>query len=353
MDNGLPTLRPYRVAPNPVRRAHYKQGSLIEVFRSRQDPSPAAEDWTTSDVRPRTATPDSVDGLGRVFDGDGRFRYLAEIVTEHPEIMLGTAHLHRWGVRMGVLAKLLDPDRRIPVHCHPTGEFARRHLPTNNTGKAEAWLVLRTRGTGDNAWIGFRDELSPQQLNALIGTQNDSIIEALNPVRLEAGDLLFVPPGVPHSLGPDILVLEPQEPSDWSVLAEYTPFGVDAAKAMLGLDPAIAFECFDRSRWTAEKIENELVVRGALRDLAEGFTTLLTVAHDFFVVNAIRALEPLYTTFDGPHTVLTLDGEGTLSANGVTEGYSAGDTFFLPAALPTVAISPREQSTFIAIGAAE
>lgn len=73
------------------------------------------------------------------------------------------------------------------------------------------------------------------------------MLAAMLRVPVEPGDVLYVPAGVPHSIGPGVMITELQEPTSFSVLAEYEVFGVDAAAATLGLGWDLALSCFDLS----------------------------------------------------------------------------------------------------------
>jgi len=44
----------------------------------------------------------------------------------------------------GLLVKLLDAGQRLPVHAHPSREWARRHLDCPY-GKTEAWVIIECR----------------------------------------------------------------------------------------------------------------------------------------------------------------------------------------------------------------
>ena len=62
------------------------------------------------------------------------------------------------GSTTGLLVKLLDARERLPVHCHPTRQFARDVLGSP-FGKAEAWIVVATRqvpgAEPPNVRVGF------------------------------------------------------------------------------------------------------------------------------------------------------------------------------------------------------
>src|SRR5205085_5053995 len=61
-----------------------------------------------------------------------------------------------------------------------------------------------------------------------------------------AGDVWFVPPGMPHAIGAGVFLLELQEPTDFSIVLETAGFPVDPAGAHLGLGWETALDAIDR-----------------------------------------------------------------------------------------------------------
>ena len=105
-----------------------------------------SEDWVGSctlannpdpDGRPQGLSAVEVPGLG----GDT----LAELIAADPEAMVGGAFADRWGPIAGILVKLLSPAGQVPLHAHPSREWAARHLGSP-FGKTEAWILLDTPG---------------------------------------------------------------------------------------------------------------------------------------------------------------------------------------------------------------
>ena len=71
-----------------------------------------------------------------------------------PENWLGATHVATFGADTALLVKLLDAGQRLPVHCHPSNEFAAAHLDSRY-GKTEAWIVVGTTGADPTVHIGF------------------------------------------------------------------------------------------------------------------------------------------------------------------------------------------------------
>ncbi|WP_426625799.1 class I mannose-6-phosphate isomerase [Leifsonia sp. McL0607] len=227
-----PTL-PIVLPTNRPRDRFYDGGAQIDAFRGLphgEDHTP--EDWVGSTTPVRGQEPA---GLTRLDDGT----LLRDAVTADPTGWLGSAHTERWGADAMLLVKLLDAGQRLPVHAHPDDDFAARELASAH-GKAEAWYIL-TPGT---VHLGLREDVDRERLRALVETQDAAaLLDLLHTVDVEAGDAVLVPPGTLHAIGRSVLLVEVQQPTDFSVLLEWRGYPIDgAAEGHLGLgfDRALA-----------------------------------------------------------------------------------------------------------------
>jgi mannose-6-phosphate isomerase len=248
-------LEPWRLRPHRVSR-FYLGGKLLEEFRG-ASPDMAGdgdhpEDWVGSATRAWTppGKPPSDEGLAEAEVG-GELHRVADLLVADPIAVAGRAIVDRFGVTTGVLAKLLDAAVRLPIHAHPSRSFASTHLGSP-FGKAEAWIVLRTRsGEGDpppTVRIGFRHDVGREELVDWIeGGRTRELLGAMHERPTAAGDVWFIPPGVPHAIGAGIFMLEVEEPTDYSIVAELRDVPIDPADAHLRLGWEVTIDAFDRN----------------------------------------------------------------------------------------------------------
>src|SRR5918999_400842 len=121
---------PLRLLPNRVRR-FYRGGALLDQFRGFVDAGDGdqPEDWVGSATAAwrRPGDPATTEGLSVLPDLGGRV--LRDVVSEAPEALAGRGLADAAGApTTGLLVKLLDSAIRLPVHAHPSREFARRTL---------------------------------------------------------------------------------------------------------------------------------------------------------------------------------------------------------------------------------
>ena len=143
--------------------------------------------------------------------------------------------------------KLLDAGQRLPVHVHPTRAFASRHLGCPY-GKTEAWYILQA---DDDAavWVGWREEVEPERLSALVDAQDtEAMLALMHRIPVRPGDGVLVPGGTPHAIGQGVLLVEAQEPTDQSILLERVNTTASDAEIFLGLDREVALSAVDPRR---------------------------------------------------------------------------------------------------------
>lgn len=296
-------------ANQPADRFYAGGAQIAELRGTSHDGSNTPEDWVASTT---CLFGEQSLGLTRLTSG----QYLRDAVASDPSAWLGAEHAARWGADTKLLTKLLDAGQRLPVHVHPDGAFAGRHLGRAH-GKTEAWLVLRP-GT---VHLGLRHEVPTAELARMVAEQDtDALLGALHAVDVAAGDAVFVPSGFPHAIGEGILVVEVQEPEDLSILLEWEGFALEPNASLdLGLGFELALRATDMRVRTSEEIE-ALVVRGG-----DG-SAMPEAAAPYFRAHWVGA-GPLEQSFA---VVVVLEGDGTLDWEGGSLEVGRGDTLVIP-----------------------
>jgi mannose-6-phosphate isomerase len=237
-----PLMRAELVLPTRVYR-FYRGGALLGRLRGQPETDDVfPEDWVGS-VTPASnpGRGDPEEGLSQLADG----RVLRDVIAADPIAWLGEPHVARFGASTGLLVKLLDAGERLPVHAHPDRTFA-RELFGSQFGKTEAWIVLDTRDTEADVWVGLRKPVETERYLEWIDEQDvDRLLHSLNRISVRPGDVVYVPAGVPHALGAGLLIAELQEPTDFSFLCEWRGFPVEPEDSHLGLGWDVAVRALD------------------------------------------------------------------------------------------------------------
>lgn len=268
-------MQPVVLEPNMPDTFYRGAGRIARLRGCAEDVGDRPEDWiasTTSRFGHGTA------GMTRLADGS----LLADAIAADPVAWLGAEHVARHGADPALLVKLLDAGQRLPVHVHPDRAFAAGHL-ASPYGKTEAWIVLEA-APGAVVYLGFRHDVDSAELARWVHSQDaESLLAATNRIPVAAGDSILCPAGAPHAIGEGILVVELQEPTDWSVILEWRDFPLNPGDVTAGLPLDEALGCVSRRALSAGQLDE---LHGQPLDDATG--SLLPAAADpFFVAERI------------------------------------------------------------------
>jgi mannose-6-phosphate isomerase len=328
--------RPVFFERNRVARV-YRGGRLFHgFFGDPPEDGLQPEEWVASTVRALNRDPRSEsEGLSRVAGTEVLF---SRLVADFPRETLGLGPGEYGRSELGILVKLLDSAIRLPAQAHPTKEFAREHFHSPH-GKTEMWLVLGTR-PGACLYYGLKRGVGREELRrASRASEQDreALPRLLNRVPARVGDVYLIPAGVAHAIGPGCLILEVQEPTDFTIQPEAWcgDYHLSPYEMTLGLAEQTALDCFDytdlvgRRALSAGRKRPRLLARGpGLRVEA------LIGAADTpdFAVNRIRLARSRTVLERAPAVHVVTAGAGAVRLGDYSRKLSRGDYFFLPAA---------------------
>lgn len=286
---------------------------------------------------------DSTAGFSHIILPDHHIVTLKDVLDLAPKLMLGEEHTRKFGKSMGLLVKILDTSDPIPIHVHPPSEFAKKYL-NSVYGKTESWIVLGTRPTSSGAptsvWLGFKKDMVRDNLHHWVAEQNsEAMYNSLHRVELAKDDVLFVPAGLPHALGSGLFVLEPQEPTDFSLTLEYWRYNLDPDRVALGLDWERALDCLDYKGYTRDALLARCrCVPKIIRQEVGGcvYNLLRPEATQFFGTQRIVVSQHLVFVPQAHFAVdLIVGGQGLLIGTFGQVRVARGTAVFLPASMDT------------------
>ena len=147
----------------------------------------------------------------RIASGPLAGRTLGEAAAEYGEALLGRRAVQRTGTRFPVLIKLLDCAQWLSLQVHPNDEQAVRLGGPGQFGKTEAWHLLEAE-PGAEILCGLRPGTTRAVLERAV--RRGTILDWMQRLTIQAGDTIFLKPGLIHALGPGVLVYEVQQTSD-------------------------------------------------------------------------------------------------------------------------------------------
>ena len=236
----------------------------------------------------------------------------------------------------GVLIKLLDSGERLGIQVHPTDAYAKK-LFGSDYGKTESWHVLSTRRINDEepkVYLGFKPGLTRELWTEYYRTQNvNAMLNALHEIPVKPGDTILVAGGTPHAIGGGCMLLEIQQPSDYTMRCETTPLsGVPYTPAQIhyGAGEQAMLDCFSYTPMTRAELERNYILRPRA-STGDGWERL---DHITYADTPCFALSELCGSFTVQErcfvTLISLCG-GRLWSAGREYVLCRGDTFFVPA----------------------
>lgn len=306
----------------------YTGGKLFaDFFGDAPEDNFLPEEWVCSTVRAlNEGSTIENEGLSTVRGTDILF---ADLFRDYPREMIGDRSA------FSVLVKLLDSAVRLPIQAHPDRAYSEKYL-NSSFGKAESWVILATR---ENAclYFGFRDRMTKEEFRAAVKRsydEPDCMEPLLNRIPVKPGDVFLVPAKMVHAIGAGCLILETQEPTDFTIQPEAWCAGnrISEHTMYLGLDEDIALDVFNFDVYGQAALDaahKTPVVcyekEGVKRESLISYEDTPCFAVGRVTVNASHCED-----FRAPAIYIVTEGSGTVSCDGVTRPIARGDYFFAP-----------------------
>lgn len=298
--------------------------------------SPALKEkvWGGDALEPLVGAPKSGKPIGEAWlihesltvqNGPLKGRTLAELVSAHPEAMLG-ARGNNFVVdgvaRFPLLAKFLDAREWLSIQLHPNDAQARVR-EGSPYGKCEFWYVL-SADPGAQIIHGLTQAVEPWQL--IDAAKDGSIKTMFDYVGAAAGDVVINTHGMIHALGPGIRIYELQQSSDIT----YRLYDWDRpASAGRELHLQQSADIADYAPVLKHKIDP------IEYSTSNGTETQLLCACRYFAatLKTIIDIETSNTRGASPHLLTALSGAGTVRADDFMVDIAAGESVLVPATI--------------------
>lgn len=276
---------------------------LVDDYNKQYDGEVLAESWELS-CHP--------DGPSTILNGTYAGKTLEEYIQEMGREVLGT-HCRRFK-EFPILIKFIDAKDNLSVQVHPSNMFALKN--EGQYGKTEMWYVMDCK-EGAYLYYGFKREVSKEEFARRI--EEDTLLEVLNAVPVQKGDVLFIEAGTIHAIGKDIVIAEIQQNSNVTYrVYDYGRVGKDGKKRDLHIEKALA-------------VTNRVPI---IRRKTSGSHI---ASCDYFTVDKLNLDGTMMKTMSGFignesfASILIMDGKGTIKSGGEQMDFQKGDSFFLGA----------------------
>lgn len=261
---------------------------------------------------------------------------LTELIEIYMEELVGDKIFAEFGLTFPLLFKLIDANDNLSIQVHPNDDVAaERH---NSYGKTEMWYVLDAK-EGSELIIGFSKDCTQEEyLEAL---ENENVEELLHKVPVKKGDVFFIPAGLVHAIGKDVLIAEIQQTSD------------------------LTYRIYDYNRTDDKGNERELHTQQALdviqfsasKDPYVHYSTVKNevvelVSCNYFTTNLLKFDKVVgrnYAALDSFVVYMCLEGSFELKFGNEVVSVTKGETILIPANIDEVMLVPQLEASILEV----
>jgi mannose-6-phosphate isomerase len=327
----------------------YTGGKLIEEWQGLPDPvdNDKPEEWLASVVEARNKNYIPGEGLSKVLLPGGEEALLTDLISANADAFLGDSHIARYGVNPAVLTKVLDAAVRLSIQVHPTKTYAREYFKSDY-GKTEAWYIMGGRevdGEPPYVLVGFKPGVTREQWKKYFDEQDiDGMINALHKFYVKPGEVYLIEGGLPHVIGSGCLLIEIQEPTDYTMRVERKTFDGSLLPDRLchqGVGFEAMLDCFTYEGLSKEETYKKHARQPKISVRENGSEVIGLISEEDTACFKMTKLNipKSFTLNDATFkTLIVLHGEGALKHGDEYLSIKQGETFFLPAALGEVVI---------------
>ena len=306
----------------------YTGGKLFaDFFGDEAEDGFLPEEWIASAVKALNKKPiNEKEGVSKIKGSD---LYFDDLLEQYPLEMLGSSR------KMRILVKILDSAVRLPAQAHPDKAFSRVHFHSEY-GKTESWIILDTRPNA-KIYFGFRDGVNKDTFMSAIDeseTDKDAMERLMEYTEPQVRDIYLVPAKTVHAIGAGCLILEVQEPTDFTIQPEHwcDKYKLNEQEMYIGLSKETAVDCFH-----FEKAPDTRLTPVVILD-TDGVKVERVISErdtDCFIINRITVNggEHVLSVDDSYGVYIVTNGDGELAGEDYTRPIKKGDYFFMPACL--------------------
>ncbi len=263
------------------------------------------------------------EGVSRL---EGTDIYFDELIRTHKDELLGPRG------KLRILVKVLDSAIRLPAQAHPDRAFSRAHFDSEY-GKTESWLILGTR-PGAKLFFGFKDGVTREDFVRAIDESEqdkDAMEKLMCEITPKVGEMYLVRAKTVHAIGKGCLILEIQEPTDFTIQPERYcgDYRLSDEEMYLSLDRESAIECFNFGPSLDPKCEPLTTFVDNSVKIEELIGKKDT---ECFIVNRITLAGGEYRmNIENSYGIYIVSaGEGTITGDAYSREVKRGDYFFMP-----------------------
>ena len=263
-------------------------------------------------------------GTSIVSNGQYKGKRLDELIKKFGRCLLGNSLNARDIEKFPLLIKMLDASDVLSVQVHPKDDYAALH-ENGELGKTEMWYIVDAE-PGAHLYYGVRRGTTPEDFKRAI--LEGDVEPYLCSVNVKKGDVLYIPAGMVHAIGPGIVICEIQQNSDTTYrVFDWNRVGDDGNPRQLHIEKALDVIDFSGQH------SNEKVT--GIDVLEDGGKRTYLVACPYFAAEKLELRNSIQEIANGEKFYLftILEGRGSIEYNEGIQSFEEGDSIMIPANL--------------------
>ncbi|MBI9035963.1 MAG: class I mannose-6-phosphate isomerase [Bacteroidales bacterium] len=261
---------------------------------------------------------------------------LKELINQYKADLLGQKVYDQFKDQFPLLIKIIDASDDLSIQVHPDDIIAKKLH--DSSGKTEMWYVIDQKE--DASLIsGFTRKINYQEFQHNFDIGN--LMELMNTVKTNKGDIYFIPAGKVHSIGKGNLIAEIQQNSDITYrIFDFNRLDKFGNSRELHHDYAIrSMNYEDDSSGKIEYIEND-----------ESKTEIVSCQYfNTNIINTSSTLDLDYSNLDSFVVLICTDGDCEIQSGESKIGLSQLESILIPASLKDIKIIAKEKTKLLEV----
>ncbi|MEQ8673679.1 MAG: class I mannose-6-phosphate isomerase [Aggregatilineales bacterium] len=246
-------------------------------------------------------------------------RTLGDVLAEYGTALVGEGNDPAEGFPL--LAKLLDASDWLSIQVHPNDVQANA-LEGQPRGKTEAWIILDSEPDAKLV-IGMEAGTTSKAMATAI--RDNTLEEMIVYADVVPGDVLYIPAGTVHAIGPGILLYEIQQSSNTTYrLYDWGRMGLDGEPRKLHIDKGV-------------QVSNLATLPEIKHTGADTSPVVTLVDGEFFTTTLHHLVQSMPTTIQTNgrfHAITCIEASAQIEWDDSAVLFRKGQTILVPASLP-------------------
>jgi len=254
-----------------------------------------------------------------------------------------------------LLLKFIFPTDKLSIQVHPDDAYAAVHeAAAGGRGKTEMWYVV-SADPGARLLAGLKPGATKGKFLAAIADR--TVEDLFQSHEVHAGDTFFIPAGMPHTIGPNMVICEVQEYSDLTYrLYDYDRRDANGKRRELHIERALEVMNFNSNAGGKVTPRPELIGGKKLGESLVDCPYFSTSRLEFEVPVHFNMLPSPPNQFS---LLVFLEGEGVVGwscnphdmsrRNSGDFNYKQGECWFVPAVIGSHGYYPKNKTSILKV----